>query len=207
MRNIREKLVKVCKRINDDFWKIGPMLQMVQDGSMHREWGFGMWKDYVETELSMGVRKAQMSMSMTKWKDEMPGDSHEWIAGLPWYQLKAFYMYVDSKNWRTWRDNLGRLSFSERVGYVSDFVAHKNAAYRDGLGNAVLSKKEEQALVRKNVKKLMREMEKKRGTIRSIKTTISIPEDLYESIMFFAKDGGLSLEQEISEALKGVYGR
>lgn len=103
---IRHRIEYVTKTIDDSYFELAGLLFRAFDLGAHQAWGYTKWKDYIEEELGMSIRKAQFLMSIWNWfyieiKDK---NVREKIKGIGWTKVKEMVGVVDESNIDEWAE-------------------------------------------------------------------------------------------------------
>ena len=101
---LRTHLSSLKQRIDSTHMELAGCLQHAYDVSAYQDWGFPTWKDYVETELEISLRKAEYLMRNWKWFSDVIKDValRKKIEDLGWTKASLLVGVVDQENAEEW---------------------------------------------------------------------------------------------------------
>lgn len=103
MRNIGDTLLSFYKREaenkkNSD-WKFAKLIYVLYKKELYSDMGYDSFRDFVEFEIGIPIRKAQYLCCICEWFEQFPEDAQEWIVSLPWYLACQASFCMSPENW------------------------------------------------------------------------------------------------------------
>jgi hypothetical protein len=89
-----------------DAWAMAAALVQVKREGYYHGWDFDTWRDYVEKELDLHIRKAQQLTKTEEWLVLLPKNVAGWIRALGWTKARMLCHIVTAENAAEWRPKL-----------------------------------------------------------------------------------------------------
>lgn len=122
--DVRRKILALRDRSESDAWELGVVLEEAYTNDLYRSWGFDSWKEYVEQELDIHIRKAQYLVKIQKWFTRMTPAIQKWVRELGWTKARMLMPVVDQSNAAEWRNRV--------AGKTVEQIKKMVSADRDG---------------------------------------------------------------------------
>jgi hypothetical protein len=74
---LRKQIVSCKEQLDRSNFEMAGLLYRANAIGAHRDWGYPMWKDYIEQELGMSERKSQYLMAIWHWYEKEIGTDAE----------------------------------------------------------------------------------------------------------------------------------
>jgi hypothetical protein len=120
---IRKLILEIKDSVEKTSWALGEYLTKVHDESLYQGWGFQSWREYVDSELGMTIRKVQYLLSLDKWYREMTPAIQEWIRSIGWTKARVIMHGVTIENALEWKARIEGKSLSEIEDIVKGIKA------------------------------------------------------------------------------------
>jgi len=221
------KLLVYAKKISEDmnrsFWKLGEVLSEIKANNTYEEIGYSLFKDFCSGELRCSYRTVQMSMVLYRWKMSFRDDAaRKWVETMPWSYTNVYYKLINSDNWRDWKYeynemNNGKKFYDVMVEYKQK-LKRVNCLRKGGISVDELNEfmdeinfTEDPILYLRNIRLNDESVSNKLGLgvgrIRNNTKYVrcAIPVDVYLKIVEKSKESGVTVSQEISDALTVLY--
>jgi|GEM_PF-3550710 len=112
-KEIRDKILRLLAETEDKNWDLAVVLETAYDEDMYRDWGFDSFREYVEKELQIHIRKAQFLVQLQEWFKKMPANIQQWMRGLGWTKARMLMHIVTVENASEWRNKVAGKSVVE----------------------------------------------------------------------------------------------
>lgn len=119
---VRGRVVELVSSITKNYFQLAALLHDVRQNSYYIAWGFRTWREYAETEVGIGARKADYLVQIYDWFGSMGADAQQWVEGLGWTKAKELVGVVDEQNIDEWRSRIDGLSFSQMKSELEGHV-------------------------------------------------------------------------------------
>lgn len=112
---LRQKIKDLKHTIDRGYFELAGLLMRAYSTGVFRNWGFATWKEYIEEDLEMSLRKAQYLMSIWQWFEKTVDDPavKEKVEHLGWGKLKSLAGIVDESNVDDWVDRAEHMTSLE----------------------------------------------------------------------------------------------
>lgn len=104
---IRRQVLALRNKADDDSWALASALAQVHAKSYYHGWGFDTWKDYVEKEVDIHIRKAQFLVKIEEWLAGLPKNVSGWVRTLGWTKARMLCGVITHENASEWRARIG----------------------------------------------------------------------------------------------------
>ncbi len=116
---IRDRIDFVRRSIDDSYFELAGLLYRAFDLGAHKSWGFSTWKEYVEKDVGMSLRKVQFLISIWDWFYVQINDRSikEKLKGIGWTKVKEMVGVVTPENADEWIDkanSMNAVDFAEQ---------------------------------------------------------------------------------------------
>ena len=111
--DVRRQVLSLRDKTDEDYWSLSVVLREVHDNDYYREWGFDSWKEYVEQEVDIHIRKAQYLVKLQSWFDGMTPAIQKWIRALGWTKARMLMHVVTQENAQDWKNRVADKTVSE----------------------------------------------------------------------------------------------
>lgn len=101
--DLRRTILSLREKADEDYWALGIALCEAYDKSYYRGWGFDSWKEYVEQELDIHLRKAQYLVKLQEWFSSMTPAIQKWMRSLGWTKARMLMSVVTQENAQEWK--------------------------------------------------------------------------------------------------------
>lgn len=121
-KQLRERLYVSKKAIDSEFFVLAGLLTRAFDLGAHKDWGYQTWKEYVEVELGMSVRKAQYLMQLWQWfalKIKDPSVRQK-VKEIGWTKAKELVGICNEDNVDEWVEIAAQSSVKDLAEKVKD---------------------------------------------------------------------------------------
>ncbi len=129
-KDLRRKVLSLRAKTDESYWDLAVALEDVYERGCYRAWGFESWKDYVENEIDIQVRKAQYLVQIQKWTNELSPNIQAWIRSIGWTKARMLVGKVTEENAREWRARIDGKSVAE----IEKMLKEMTSAEDDGTG-------------------------------------------------------------------------
>ncbi len=119
---VRSDIVELVSSITKNYFQLAALLHDVRQNSYYIAWGFRTWREYAETEVGIGARKADYLVQIYDWFGSMGANAQQWVEGLGWTKAKELVGVVDEQNIDEWRSRIDGLSFSQMKSELEGHV-------------------------------------------------------------------------------------
>ncbi len=102
-KDLRRRVMSLREKTDESYWDLAVALEDVYERNCYRAWGFSSWKDYVENEIDIHIRKAQFLVQIQKWFNEMTPSVQTWIRSVGWTKARMLIHVITPENAREWR--------------------------------------------------------------------------------------------------------
>jgi len=133
-KEIRKKILDLLADTENKTWDLAVVLEMAYDKGMYQNWGFGSFREYVEKELQIHIRKAQFLVQLQEWFKKMPGNIQQWMRGLGWTKARMLMHVVTIENAAEWRNKISGKSVVEIDKMLKDAKESGEGGGGDGEG-------------------------------------------------------------------------
>ncbi len=130
-KDLRRKVMSLREKTDESYWDLAVALEDVYERNCYRAWGFDSWKDYVENEIDIHIRKAQYLVQIQKWFNEMTPAIQNWIRSMGWTKSRMLMHVVTPENAREWRARVDGKTVAE-----IDRMLKESKAAGEGEGGA-----------------------------------------------------------------------
>ncbi len=103
-KTLRLHLSSLKQKIDTSHMELAGCLQYAFDVAAFKDWGYATWKDYVEEEMEISVRKSEYLMKIWKWFSEVVKDARirSQIEEIGWTKASLLVGVVDEDNANEW---------------------------------------------------------------------------------------------------------
>ena len=117
---IRKKLVWYSTEISQTYFDFAKLLQKAFETRMYEGWGHPTWKDFVESELHISLRKAQYLQRIHHWFVTVLKDDSviERVRHLGWTKVGRLVGVVDEENVDEWVERAEQMTVSQLEDYI-----------------------------------------------------------------------------------------
>jgi hypothetical protein len=131
--------------MDEDYWALGVALEEAYRNDAYRNWGYDSWKEYVEDEVDVGLRKAQYLVKLQGWFEQMSPAIQQWMRGLGWTKARMLMHVVTQENAAEWKARVA----GKTVAQIEEMIdADKKAASSDGGGREPSDDEKEETFVK-----------------------------------------------------------
>ena len=102
--DVRRKVLALREKADENYWELGSTLEEVYKNDMYRSWGFDSWKEYVEQEVDINIRKAQYLVKLQEWFGTMTPAIQKWMRELGWTKARMLMHVVTQENASEWKN-------------------------------------------------------------------------------------------------------
>jgi len=102
--DVRQQILSVLETTEDKTWELAIILETAYEGAMYRSWGFESWKDYVDKELHLHIRKAQMLVRIQEKFKLLSTEVQAWLRDLGWTKARMLVGIVTMENAAEWKN-------------------------------------------------------------------------------------------------------
>lgn len=130
---IRQEILRLRTKMENDYWELGIALDAAYRDDLYRSWGFESWKQYVEEEVDIGLRRAQYLVKLQGWFEQMTPAIQEWMRGLGWTKARKLMHVVTQENAMEWKARVANKTVAQIEAIVD---ANKNTGEGGGGGGS-----------------------------------------------------------------------
>lgn len=143
---IRKRIDYVRRTIDDSYFELAGLLYRAFDLGAHKSWGYTTWKEYVEKEIEMSIRKVQFFISIWDWFYVQINDKDikEKLKGIGWTKVKEMVGVVTPDNADEWIEkakNMNAIDFAEACRRFKKGISGDDGGCVDGPGEVESSRR------------------------------------------------------------------
>jgi len=112
-KEIRKKILELLAQSENMTWDLSVVLQGVYAEDLYRGWGFDSFREYIEKELNMHMRWAQILVQLQEWFAKMPPNIQKWIRENGWTKARMLMGKMTVENAAEWRNKIAGKSVAE----------------------------------------------------------------------------------------------
>lgn len=110
---VRRQVLALRDKSEEDSWALAAVLAQVSEGAYYTGWSWPTWREYVEQEVDIHIRKAQMLCKLEKWLNGLPKNVQTWIRALGWTKARMLVGRVTAENADEWRHRVSGKTVAE----------------------------------------------------------------------------------------------
>ncbi len=107
---LKEEINEIVKQMGENFFVLSEKLHQVYHGTLFIKWGYETFKDYVESEISFKLRKAQYYVTIWNWFGDLPDEVREKVIPLGWSKIRLLVGIVNEDNVDEWVEKASDMS-------------------------------------------------------------------------------------------------
>lgn len=131
-KDLRRRVMSLRAKTDESYWDLAVALEDVYERGCYRAWGFESWKDYVENEIDIHIRKAQFLVQIQKWINEMKPNVQAWIRAMGWTKARMLISVITAENAREWKARLDGKTVAEIDKMLKEMKAAKDESESAG---------------------------------------------------------------------------
>jgi len=133
--DIRQQALDLKERALDGYWDLSVVLHEIYEKALYRSWGFESWKDYVDEELEVGLRTAQLYVQIQTWFGTLPPAVQGWLRSLGWSKCRRLRGIVTKENSGEWREKVEGKTVREIEAMIKSDVDGDSGSSSGGSGD------------------------------------------------------------------------
>jgi hypothetical protein len=139
LQELEDEILELRNTIADSTMRLGALLKVAKDLRAYESWGFTSWKEWVETKVDMGERKARSLIAINRWfTQECDPSVLEKLHGIGWSKLSWLVGIVTEKNVDDWAERIQTMTLDQVIASVRDL---KKGQDPDVTGSADIASK------------------------------------------------------------------
>jgi len=103
---LRRSILAKRAKADENYWDLGVDLAEAYNHDCYRAWGFDSWKEYVEQEVDIHIRKAQYLVKLQEWFETMTPAIQKWMRELGWTKARMLMHVVTQENATEWKNRI-----------------------------------------------------------------------------------------------------
>jgi len=107
---LKEEINEIVKQMGENFFVLSEKLYQVYQETLFIKWGYGTFKDYVESEISFKLRKAQYYVKIWSWFGNLPEEVRDKVIPLGWSKIRLLVGIVNEDNVDEWVEKASDMS-------------------------------------------------------------------------------------------------
>ena len=140
----RRDVLSMRDKADEDYWALSVALSEVYEGDYYRSWGFDSWREYVEQEVDIHIRKAQFLVSLQAWFGKMTPNIRDWMKRMGWTKARMLMHVVTQENAMEWKERVEGKTVAE-IEAMLKAVREEDVDGEDVDGNAEGAEHNEQS--------------------------------------------------------------
>jgi len=133
-KDVRQQILDILAETENKTWDLAVILETAYAGDMYRSWGFSSFRDYIEQELQIQMRKAQYLVQIQEWFKKMPANIQTWIRELGWTKARMLLHVVTVENAAEWRNKVAGKTVAEIKAMMQEAKEMGEGGGGDGEG-------------------------------------------------------------------------
>jgi len=125
---VRKQLVDLSTNISQSYFSFAKLLQVAFDTRMYEDWGHITWKDFVEAELHISLRKSQYLLRIHHWFVRVLKDDSviKRVQHLGWTKVGRLVGVVDEDNVDEWVERAENMTVSQLEDFIRELKGGKD---------------------------------------------------------------------------------
>lgn len=119
-KDIRDKILALLLETENKTWDLAVVLETAYEADMYREWNYDSFREYVEKELNIQIRKAQYLVQLQEWFKKMPANIQQWMRGIGWTKARMLMHAVTAENAAEWKNKVAGKTVAEIGAMLKD---------------------------------------------------------------------------------------